>query len=106
MTITFVREISMRYRGPKRGADFNPILSPSEAARFVHRVLPDTVREHFMALFLDGRNQVAGFYVVATGTATSCPVAVREVFQGAILAGAVLFRNGVIRGEVQGPVAD
>jgi len=47
------------------------------------------VREHFVALFLDARKRVAGFYVVATGGAASCPVAAREVFQGAILAGAL-----------------
>ncbi len=89
MTTTFVREMSLRYRGPKRRETLNPIVSPFEAARFVRRVLPDNVREHFVALFLDGQNQVAGFYVVATGTAASCPVATREVFQGAILAGAL-----------------
>ena len=89
MTTTFVREISLRYRGPKRREAFNPIVSPFEAARFIRRVLPDNVREHFVALFLDGQNQVASFYVVATGAAASCPVATREVFQGAILAGAL-----------------
>jgi len=89
MTTTFVREISLRYRGPKRGEAFNPILSPLEAAQFIRRVLPDNVREHFVTLFLDGKNQVSGFYVVATGTAASCPVGTREVFQGAILAGAL-----------------
>ena len=89
MTTTFVREISIRYRGPKRGKGFDPSRSPAEAARFIRRVLPDNVREHFVALFLDGQNAVAGFYVVATGTAASCPVHTREVFQGAILAGAL-----------------
>ncbi len=35
MTTTFVREISLRYRGPKRREAFNPIVSPFEAARFI-----------------------------------------------------------------------
>jgi DNA repair protein RadC len=52
-------------------------------------VLPDNVREHFVVLFLDGQHQVVSFYVAATGTAASCPVAPREVFQAAILSGAI-----------------
>jgi DNA repair protein RadC len=88
-TTTFVREISLRYHGPKHRDTVNPIRSPADAADFVRRILPDNVREHFVALFLDGQHQVAGFYVVATGTASSCPIAAREVFQGAILAGAI-----------------
>jgi len=40
-------------------------------------------------LFLDGRNQVASYFVVATGSADSCPVAARELFQAAVTAGAV-----------------
>lgn len=89
MSTTFVREVSLRYRGPRRGESFDPIASPAEASRFIRRVLPDNVREHFVALFLDGRHQVCGFYVAATGTAASCPVTAREVFQPAIIAGAI-----------------
>jgi len=89
MTTTFVREISLRYRGPKRRPPLNPIREPSHAADFVRKVLPDNVREHFVALFLDGQHKVASYYVGATGAAASCQVSIREVFQGAILAGAV-----------------
>jgi DNA repair protein RadC len=46
------------------------------------------VREHFLALYLDGSHNVAAFSVVATGGARHCPVIPREVFQGAIIAGA------------------
>ena len=42
-----------------------------------------------MVLFLDGQHQVVSFYVAATGTAASCPVTAREVFQAAILSGAI-----------------
>ena len=93
--VTFVREVSLRYRRPRRVAALNPITAPAKAAEFMRRLLPDNVREHFLALFLDGRNAVASYYVAATGTANSCPVGVREVWQAAILSGAV----GVIIGH-------
>lgn len=89
MTTTFVREIALRYRNKKRLEPLNPITSPDKAAEFIRKILPDNVREHFVALFLDSAHHVSGFYVVATGTANSCPVGIREVFQGAILAGAL-----------------
>jgi len=46
------------------------------------------VREHFLALFLDHRHQVTSYIVLATGTAASCPVGCRELFQAALAAGA------------------
>ncbi len=87
MTVTFVRELTMKYRG-KKGASFDAARSPDKAAALVRRILPDNVREHFVALLLDIRTQVVGYYVVATGTASSCPVAAREVFQAAVISGA------------------
>ncbi len=46
-------------------------------------------REQFLAVILDGRNQVIGFNLVAVGTLTSALVHPREVFKAAILANAV-----------------
>lgn len=88
MTVIYVREISLQYRGPRRGVTFDLVSAPEAAAAFLRRVLPDTVREHFLTLFLDQRNQVTGYQVTATGTAVSCPVGIKEVFQAALLAGA------------------
>jgi DNA repair protein RadC len=65
------------------------VNSPDTAAEFLRRILPDNVREHFLALFLNSRNHVVSYFVAASGTANSCPVGVREVFQAAIMAGAV-----------------
>lgn len=87
MTVTYVRELTVKYRGNK-GQSFDPIRFPDDAAKLLRRVLPDNVREHFVALFLDSRHQVVGYFVVATGTASSCPVGAREVFQAALVAGA------------------
>lgn len=88
MGVVYVRELSLKYRGPRRGVSFDAVGSPQKAAAFMRRVLPDNVREHFLALFLDNRHQVTSYFVLATGTASSCPVGARELFQAALTAGA------------------
>jgi DNA repair protein RadC len=45
-------------------------------------------REMFVALLLDGKNQVLGFNVVSVGSLTAALVHPREVFKPAILANA------------------
>ncbi len=87
MTVTYVRELTLKYRG-KKGEIFDAAHSPNHAARLIRQVLPDNVREHFVALLLDSRTQVVGYYVAATGTASSCLVGAREIFQAAVVAGA------------------
>ena len=67
---------------------FEAVSSAARAAAFMRRVLPDNVREHFLTLFLDNRNQVVSYFVAATGTASSCPVGAKELFQTALIAGA------------------
>jgi DNA repair protein RadC len=87
MTVNFVRELTLKYRGNK-GASFELADSPERSARLIRRVLPDNVREHFVALLVDVRIRVIGYYIVATGTGSSCPVGAREVYQAAVVAGA------------------
>ena len=88
MGVVYVREVSLKYRGPRRGMSFEAVSSAARAAAFMRRVLPDNVREHFLTLFLDNRNQVVSYFVAATGTASSCPVGAKELFQTALIAGA------------------
>ena len=88
MSVTYIREASLRYCGPRRGVAFDVVRSPESGVGLLRRILPDNVREHFAILFLDAAKQVVGYYVVATGTAASCVVGIKEVFQAAIVAGA------------------
>ncbi|MCX6917627.1 MAG: JAB domain-containing protein [Verrucomicrobia bacterium] len=88
MGAIYIREATLRYRGPRRGLSFDAVTSPDKAAQLLRRVLPDNVREHFVILFLDNVKQVVGYYVVATGTASACVVGAKELFQAAIVAGA------------------
>jgi DNA repair protein RadC len=83
----FIREIAIRYVGrAKRAA--SPMRSPLEAVAFMKRVVTDDAREHFVALYLDGRHRPVGHQVVSVGTATASLVHPREVFQPAVLSGA------------------
>jgi len=49
----------------------------------------DDAREHFLAVYLDGRHRPIAHQVVSVGTATASLVHPREIFQPAVLAGAV-----------------
>ena len=84
---SLIREVSANYR--KTGIHRFKISGPEDAARMVARVLPDNSREHLVSLYLDAAHQVIAYSVTATGTANSCPVHPREVFQIAFLVGAV-----------------
>lgn len=84
---TFIRETRVSYVHSQQ-APFK-IRSASDVATFVRSILTDNSREHFVAMFLDAMHQVAAYSVVSIGTANSAPVTPREVYQRAIVAGAI-----------------
>lgn len=77
-----VREtVTASYAGRIRGgADVRPI--------FEALVPAGETREHFVAVYLDGRNQVAGAQIVSIGTLNAAVAHPREIFRPAILVGA------------------
>lgn len=81
------REVVLQYRGPALKCD--ALREPSAVARLVRKMLRDDSKEHFLAVFLDGRHRPIGHSVVSIGTATASLVHPREVFQPAIQLGAV-----------------
>ncbi|MEM7211073.1 MAG: JAB domain-containing protein [Pseudomonadota bacterium] len=83
---TFIREVAVRYTGPPRRAE--SIRSPHTAAALMRRIVQDDAREHFVAIYLDGRHHPVAHQVVSIGTATASLVHPREVFQPAVLVGA------------------
>ena len=84
---TFIREVRATYHM----TETQPFIvkGPDDAAAFVRSVLTDNSREHFIALYLDGAHQVVSYSTISIGTATTAIVHPREVFQRAILVGAV-----------------
>lgn len=86
--ICFVREVSIRYHG--RGLKTrSKITTPTEAVALERRAVQDHAREHFLVLYLDARHAPSARSVISIGTATASLVHPREVFQPAVLLGAV-----------------
>ena len=86
-TVHMIREVAIRYVGARRRVP-EKIASPAEAARYFRRRIHDDAREHFVALYLDGRHRAIADAIVSIGTATASLVHPREVFQPAIGLGA------------------
>ena len=84
---TFIREVRATYHMTETLPFV--IQGPHHVAQFVRTILTDTSREHFVALYLDGANQVVSYSIISIGTANMSVVHPREVFQRAVLAGAV-----------------
>jgi len=86
----------MRYEVPRIDVmvvrDGRPIrcTTPETAAEVARQACcePDPTVERFAVLHLDGQSQIRGVQVVAQGGATNLVLKAREVFKGAIVAGA------------------
>jgi DNA repair protein RadC len=88
-TTVYIREVAVRYR-PGRGTKAPAIMRAArEAVDFARRVVRDDAREHFLAIYLDGRHRPIAHQVVSIGTATASLIHPREIFQPALLVGAV-----------------
>ena len=85
--VHMIREVAIRYVGARRRVS-EKISSPAEAARYFRRRIHDDAREHFVALYLDGRHRAIADAIISIGTATASLVHPREVFQPAIGLGA------------------
>lgn len=64
------------------------INGPDAAGMFLLTICKNLDREHFYAIYLDVRGKVIGYELIAIGGLASVEVAPREMFRGAILAGA------------------
>ena len=83
---TFIREVRANYQ---QTSMLFTIKGPNDVADFVRSVLSDNSREHCVALYLDGAHQVVSYSIISIGTANMAVVHPREVYQRAILAGAI-----------------
>jgi len=86
--LVYVREVAIRYRGPRLSVA--AVIGDARlAVAFARKLVTDDAREHFVALYLDGRHRPIAHSVVGVGTASATLVHPREVFQPGVLAGAV-----------------
>jgi len=80
-----IREVNINYG---KAQTYSTIKSVDGVVEFLRQVAPNNSQEHVIALYLDGKHSPIGYSVVSTGTANSCPVHPREVFQRAVMLGA------------------
>jgi len=85
--VHLIREVAIRYVGARRRVP-GKITRPDQVAEYLRRRIRDDAREHFVAIYLDGRHRPIADSVVSIGTATASLVHPREVFQPAIALGA------------------
>ena len=64
------------------------LREPSQVAELLRTLTKNLAVEKFFAIYLNAKNRVIGYEVVASGTLTEVSVHPREVFRGAILASA------------------
>lgn len=83
----YIREVVLRYRGKQK--KLVAISEASGAAAFIRKVLPDNVKEHMIALYLNSSHAVVGYSILATGSANSCALCARDIYQAAVCLGAV-----------------
>ena len=83
----FIREVRVSYV-PTQNEPFH-IQGSEDVARFVRSILTENSREHFIAMYLNSSHHVASYSTISIGTANSTLVHPREVFQRAVLSGAV-----------------
>lgn len=83
----YIREVRVQYKQVAEEAF--KIASEEDVARFLRQRAIDNSREHFFALYLNGAHRVACYSLIALGGANSCGIHPREVFQRALLCGAV-----------------
>lgn len=88
MDTYFIREVSARYDTSSR--ERFSIGNAKNVAEFIRsEVIRNNTKEHFIILSLDAAHQVATYSIISVGTANYSVVHPREVFQAAILSGAV-----------------
>lgn len=83
----FIREVRLNYV-PTTTRSF-AIRAADDVAEFVRTVLIENSREHFVALYLDGAHHVSSYSLISVGTANMTCIHPREVFQRAIVSGAI-----------------
>jgi len=84
--VSLVRERTVAYR---------KVEESRSAAAVLHALLDDAPTEKLVVLYLNGQNGLMGVEVVAIGGMHACPTVPKDVFRGAIVAGAA----GIILGH-------
>lgn len=82
-----IRELEIKVAGRPVTAPA-AVTGPEAVVETVREIVGDELREHFVAIYLDGRHRPIGWRVVSIGTQTASLVHPRETFQAAVMLGA------------------
>lgn len=83
-----VHEITLHYRLVQPGANVR-LDTPGKIAAYVREAYDQSPhQEQFYCVYLDSRGHPIGRHLITIGTVNSTVITAREVFRGAILAGA------------------
>jgi len=82
-----IREVKVRYGKKKHPTQ---IKAAHDIAEFVRKkVIRENNKEHLIGFFLDGNHDIVAYNLIGIGTANTALVHPREVFQPALIVGAV-----------------
>ena len=85
METTNIREVNINYGKAVQG----PIIKEAtNVVDFLRSIAPNNSQEHVFAVYIDGKNAPIGYSIVSPGTANSCPIHPREIYQRAVCLGA------------------
>ena len=79
------RSVNVTYGESK---PYPTLKNPEEVATFLRSIAPNNSQEHVIVVYLSGSHAPIGYSVVFSGTANSCTLHPREVYQRAVLLGA------------------
>lgn len=82
-----IRMVEIRLAAAEAKALYQ-VHGPDDVARLLHELIGDADREHFVAVYLDGRHRATHVHTVSVGHLSGTLVHPREVFKGALLANA------------------
>lgn len=81
-----IREIALSY--PKRHESLKIISGQEDAAEFLKTLIGNAVKEHFVVLHLDTKNQLVSYSIATVGTVDASLIHPRETFGPALMANA------------------
>jgi len=101
VTIQMIAERQIMYDG-------NRFTAPAQAAEAFCALIGNPDREYFVALLLNGKNQITGIYQVSQGSLNQSIVHPRETFKAAILANSasILLAHNHPSGDLQPSTED
>lgn len=85
----YVQEYEIRSRATVARQPAAPLVTPQQAAAVFAPLSEGAIVESFRVAYLDGRHRLLGVAEVARGAANVVNLSARDLFRGAIVAGAV-----------------